>query len=218
MIAWLLGIALALATAMATGQTLYVSDELVITVRTGSSTENAILANLVSGDAVEVLQADPESGYSRIRTESGTEGWVVTRYLVEIPISQDRLVIAERDLADAQVRIATLERSVATSTEELDVTSRRLEEAETANVTLTMDLADLRDDSENVLNIRDQNESLRRRLNERNEEVELLKIENDQLRSGSTREWFFAGAGVLFAGVLVGLVAPRLRRRRRSRW
>lgn len=218
MIAWLLGIALALATAMATGQTLYVSDELVITVRTGSSTENAILANLVSGDAVEVLQADPESGYSRIRTESGTEGWVVTRYLVEIPISQDRLVIAERDLADAQVRIATLERSVATSTEELDVTSRRLEEAETANVTLTMDLADLRDDSENVLNIRDQNESLRRRLNERNEEVELLKIENDQLRSGSTREWFFAGAGVLFAGVLVGLLAPRLRRRRRSRW
>jgi SH3 domain protein len=203
---------------MATGQTLYVSDQLVITVRTGSSTENAILANLVSGDAVEVLQADPESGYTRIRTESGTEGWVVTRYLVEIPISQDRLVIAERDLVEAQVRIATLERSVATSTEELDVTSRRLEEAETANATLTMDFSDLRDASENVLNIRDQNESLRRRLNERNEEVELLKIENDQLRSGSTRDWFFAGGGVLLAGVLVGLVAPRLRRRRRSRW
>ncbi len=218
MIARLLGIALALATAMATGQTLYVSDQLVITVRTGSSTENAILANLVSGDAVEVLQADPESGYTRIRTESGTEGWVVTRYLVEIPISQDRLVIAERDLAEAQVRIATLERSVATSTEELGVTSRRLEEAETANATLTMDFSDLRDASENVLNIRDQNESLRRRLNERNEEVELLKIENDQLRSGSTRDWFFAGGGVLLAGVLVGLVAPRLRRRRRSRW
>ncbi len=218
MIAWLLGIALALATAMATGQTLYVSDQLVITVRTGSSTENAILANLASGDAVQVLQADPESGYSRVRTESGTEGWVVTRYLVEIPIAQDRLVIAERDLAEAQVRIATLERSVTTSTEELDVTSRRLEVAETANAALTIDLADIRDASENVLNIRDQNESVRRRLNERNAEVDLLTIENDQLRSGSTRDWFFAGAGVLLAGILVGLVAPRLRRRRRSSW
>ncbi|MEE8249981.1 MAG: TIGR04211 family SH3 domain-containing protein [Gammaproteobacteria bacterium] len=218
MIAWLLGIALALATAMATGQTLYVSDQLVITVRTGSSTDNAILANLASGDAVQVLQADPESGYSRVRTESGTEGWVVTRYLVEIPIAQDRLVIAERDLAEAQVRIATLERSVTTSTEELDVTSRRLEVAETANAALTIDLADIRDASENVLNIRDQNESVRRRLNERNAEVDLLTIENDQLRSGSTRDWFFAGAGVLLAGILVGLVAPRLRRRRRSSW
>ncbi len=218
MIAWLLGIALALATAMATGQTLYVSDQLVITVRTGSSTDNAILANLASGDAVQVLQADPESGYSRVRTESGTEGWVVTRYLVEIPIAQDRLVIAERDLAEAQVRIAALERSVTTSTEELDVTSRGLEEAETANAALTIDLADIRDASENVLNIRDQNESVRRRLNERNAEVDLLTIENDQLRSGATRDWFFAGAGVLFAGILVGLVAPRLRRRRRSSW
>ncbi|MCZ6760795.1 MAG: TIGR04211 family SH3 domain-containing protein [Gemmatimonadetes bacterium] len=218
MIAWLLGIALALATVMATGQTLFVSDQLVITVRTGSSTENTILANLVSGDAVQVLQADGESGYTRIRTESGTEGWVLSRYLVERPISQDRLVIAERGLAEAQVRIATLERSVATSTEALKDTSRRLEEAETANAALTTDLADLRDASANVLNIVDQNDSVRRRLNESNEEVDLLRIENDQLRSGSTRDWFFAGAGVLLVGILVGLIAPRLRRRRRSSW
>ncbi len=218
MIARLLSIALILVATTATGQTLYASDRLVITVRTGATTENSIIANLVSGDAVEVLQADPESGYSRIRTESGTEGWVVSRYLVEIPISQDRLVVTERDLAEAQVRIATLDRSVATLTEELEVTSRRLEEAETANASLTKDLTDIREASENVLSIRDQNESLRRRLNERTAEVELLTIENAQLGSRSTREWFVAGAGVLFAGVLIGVVAPRLRRRRRSRW
>ena len=129
--AWPPGIALALATVMATGQTLYVSDQLVITVRAGSSTENLILTNLVSGDAVEVLQADAEGDYTRIRTQSGTEGWALSHYLVERPIFQDRLVIAERDLADAQVRIATLERSVATSTEELEGTSRRLESVPT---------------------------------------------------------------------------------------
>ena len=72
MIARLLGIALILVATSVAGQTRYVSDQLVITVRTGASTENAIIANLVSGDAVEVLQADPESGYSRIRTESGS--------------------------------------------------------------------------------------------------------------------------------------------------
>jgi len=180
MIAWLLGIALALATAMAIGQTLFVSDQLVITVRTGSSMEHVILTNLVSGDAVQVIQADAESGYTRIRTESGTEGWVVSRYLVERPIFQDRLVIAKRDLVEARVRIATLERSVASSTEALEDTGRRLSES--------------------------------------NEEGDLLKIEIDQVRSGSSRDWFFAGAGVLLAGILVGLIAPRLRRRRRSSW
>ena len=218
MIARLLGIALILVAATAIGQTRYVSDQLVITVRSGPSTDNTIMANLRSGDAVDVLQDDGETGYTRVRAENGTEGWVLSRYLVAIPISQDRLVITERDLAEAQVRIAMLESSVATLTEELEVTGQRRAEAETANAALTIDLADIREASQNVLSVRDENENLRRSLNARNGEVDQLRIENELLDSRSTRDWFLVGAGVLFAGIVVGLVAPRLRRRRRSRW
>jgi SH3 domain protein len=204
--------------ATAVGQTLYVSDQLVITVRTGPSTENSIISNLVSGDAVEVLQINAETGYTRVRLVSGTEGWALSRYLVASPVSRDRLIIAESDLAEAQVTVATLEGSVAMLAAELEVTGRRLEETETENASLTEELADLRAASENVLSIRDQNESLRRRLNERNEEAELLAIDNDRLRTRATRDWFVAGAGVLLAGIIMGLIAPRLRRRRRSQW
>ncbi len=218
MIARLLGIALILVAATAIGQTRYVSDQLVITVRSGPSTDNTIMANLRSGDAVDVLQDDGEAGYTRVRAENGTEGWVLSRYLVAIPISQDRLVITERDLAEAQVRIAMLESSVATLTEELEVTGQRRAEAETANAALTIDLADIREASQNVLSVRDENENLRRSLNARNGEVDQLRIENELLDSRSTRDWFLAGAGVLFTGIVVGMVAPRLRRRRRSRW
>lgn len=218
MITRLLGVALMMVAATAVGQTLYVSDQLVITVRTGPSTENAIITNLVSGDAVEVLQANAETGYTRVRIQSGVEGWVLGRYLVATPVSQDRLIIAESDLAEAQATVATLEGSVAMLAAELEVTGRRLEETETENASLTKELADLRAASENVLSIRDQNESLRRRLNERNEEAELLAIDNDLLRSRATRDWFVAGGGVLLAGIIVGLIAPGLRRRRRSQW
>ena len=218
MITRLLGVALMMVAATAVGQTLYVSDQLVITVRTGPSTENAIITNLVSGDAVEVLQANAETGYTRVRIQSGVEGWVLGRYLVASPVSQDRLIIAESDLAEAQATVATLEGSVAMLAAELEVTGRRLEETETENASLTEALADLRAASENVLSIRDQNESLRRRLNERNEEAELLAIDNDLLRSRATRDWFVAGGGVLLAGIIMGLIAPRLRRRRRSQW
>lgn len=218
MITRLLGVALMMVAATAVGQTLYVSDQLVITVRTGPSTENAIITNLVSGDAVEVLQVNAETGYTRVRIQSGVEGWVLGRYLVATPVSQDRLIIAESDLAEAQATVAMLEGSVAMLAAELEVTGRRLEETETENASLTKELADLRAASENVLSIRDQNESLRRRLNERNEEAELLAIDNDRLRSRATRDWFVAGAGVLLAGIIVGLIAPGLRRRRRSQW
>ncbi len=218
MITRLLGVALMMVAATAVGQTLYVSDQLVITVRTGPSTSNSIITNLVTGDAVEVLQANAETGYTRVRIQSGVEGWVLGRYLVATPVSQDRLIIAESDLAEAQATVATLEGSVAMLAAELEVTGRRLEETETENASLTKELADLRAASENVLSIRDQNESLRRRLNERNEEAELLAIDNDLLRSRATRDWFIAGGGVLLAGIIVGLIAPGLRRRRRSQW
>ena len=218
MITRLLGVALMMVVATAVGQTLYVSDQLVITVRTGPSTANSIISNLVSGDAVEVLQINAETGYTRVRLVSGTEGWVLSRYLVASPVSQDRLIIAESDLAEAQVTVATLEGSVAMLAAELEVTGRRLEETETENASLMKELADLRAASENVLSIRDQNESLRRRLNERNEEAELLAIDNDRLRNRATRDWFVAGAGVLLAGIIVGLIAPGLRRRRLSQW
>lgn len=218
MITRLLGVALMMVVATAVGQTLYVSDQLVITVRTGPSTANSIISNLVSGDAVEVLQINAETGYTRVRLVSGTEGWVLSRYLVASPVSQDRLIIAESDLAEAQATVATLEGSVAMLAAELEVTGRRLEETETENASLMKELADLRAASENVLSIRDQNESLRRRLNERNEEAELLAIDNDRLRNRATRDWFVAGAGVLLAGIIVGLIAPGLRRRRRSQW
>ncbi|MCZ6584842.1 MAG: TIGR04211 family SH3 domain-containing protein, partial [Gammaproteobacteria bacterium] len=136
MITRLLGVALMMVAATAVGQTLYVSDQLVITVRTGPSTENSIITNLVSGDAVEVLQLNAETGYTRVRLVSGTEGWVLSRYLVASPVSQDRLIIAESDLAEAQVTVATLEGSVAMLAAELEVTGRRLEETETENASL----------------------------------------------------------------------------------
>ena len=218
MVTRLMGVALILVAATAVGQTLYVSDQLVITVRTGPSTDNSIIGNLVSGDPVEMLETESESGYSRVRTENDTEGWVLSRYLAERPIAQDRLVIADRDLAEAEIAIAALEASVTELTGDLAVATRRLGEAETAASSLTADLADIREASENVLSIRDQNESLRRRLNERDEEAELLAIENGQLLSRSTRDWFVAGAGVLLAGIAFGLIVPRLRRRRRAEW
>ena len=218
MLARLVGISLVLMSGTVTGQTLYVTDQLVITVRPGPGTQFSVIENLVSGDAVEVLDTNDEGNYRQVRTPSGVEGWVLSQYLADVPSARDRLVIAGQNLAEAEVRIATLEETVASLSEQLDTTTLRLGEAESANTVLTTDLADIRDASENVLSIRDQNESLRRRLNERDEQVELLTIENGELNSAATRDWFIVGAGVLLAGIIVGLIVPRLRPRRRSSW
>jgi len=68
------------------------------------------------------------------------------------------------------------------------------------------------------LTIRDQNESLRRRNNELELRVEALTRGSAELASRANREWFLLGAGVLVAGIVLGLVIPSLRRKRRTDW
>ena len=75
----------------ASAQTVWVSDEFEITLRTGPSTSNAIERMLSSGTQLEVLERDDESGYSRVRTRAGTEGWVLTRYLMSEPSAREQL-------------------------------------------------------------------------------------------------------------------------------
>jgi len=212
------GIAALTCAASASAQTRYVSDELVITLRTGPSTQNAIVRNLTTGDSVTLLEQSADGNYQRVRTETGVEGWVLTRYLTDTPVAQSRLATAERNLTQARARVTELESTVSSLTEQLAVVSQRLQEAEAAASNLNLELGDVRTASANALTIRDQNEGLRRRLNERDLEVEELMTQNAELASRANREWFLLGAGVLVAGIVLGLIIPSLRRKRRTDW
>jgi len=211
-------LALLLVSAEALAQSMYVSDELVVTLRAGPSTQYSIVRNLRSGNRMDVLESDAQSGYSRVRITDGTEGWVLSRYLTEQPIARERLASAERGLAEARSRIGELEANVALESEDLTATRQRLEDAETANAELTVELASIREASANAITLRDQNESLRRRLSESNNQLGQLEVENAALRNSAMREWFVVGAGVLLGGIVLGLVMPSLRRKRRSAW
>jgi SH3 domain protein len=60
-------------------ETMYVTDVLRLTLRTGQSTEHKIIAVIESGQEVEILESGEE--WSSVRLTDGKEGWVLTRYL-----------------------------------------------------------------------------------------------------------------------------------------
>jgi SH3 domain protein len=209
---------LLLATA-AHAQTSYITDRTLVELRRGPSLEYLILRSLEAGTAVQVLEQDADSGYSRVRVQDqGTEGWVLTRFLTAEPIARDRLAAAERSLAAAKARTTDLEQRVTSLTAELNATKSDLDKTRTNHEQVSKDLADLRTASANVVEIRDQNESLRQRLIQREREVEELTAANARLGSQDRQNWFIVGAGVLLGGIIVGLIAPSLRRKRRSDW
>jgi len=49
-------------------------------------------------------------------------------------------------------------------------------------------------------------------------ELQTLTQENESLRDRSHRDWFMVGSGVTIAGIILGLILPRIRFRRRSSW
>ena len=81
----------------AQSQTQYVSDHLVITVRTGQGAQFQIIKTLESGDHVKVLEVT-DTGYTQIETSDGVEGWVRSQYLAEEPVASEKLVKAEAKL------------------------------------------------------------------------------------------------------------------------
>src|SRR5690606_5100025 len=123
------------------GQTRYISDQLIVPLRTGPSIRNAITRNLPAGTTVEVLERDEESGYSRVRLpDRGTEGWLETQYLVAEPIARDRLAAAERSLETARSRTAELEREVEGLTAELEAARAALDAARASSGDLREEL------------------------------------------------------------------------------
>lgn len=215
LIAWLLLLA-----SVAHAETRYISDRTIVELRRGPSIEYLILRNLEAGAAVELLEQDAEAGYSRVRLrdQQGTEGWILSRYLTAQPIARDRLAAAETELQSARARVDDLERQVAELNDRLSNAQADLEATRSTNGEVSKELADIRVAAANVIEIREQNQSLQQRLAQSDAQVQRLTLENQALMSRNNQNWFLLGAGVLFGGILLGLIAPSLRKKRRSDW
>lgn len=74
---------------IAAAKTMYVSDMLHASIRTGPSTENKIIAFAKSNRSVEVLEKSED--WSLVRLSNGKEGWMLSRLLIEGP-TKDKII------------------------------------------------------------------------------------------------------------------------------
>jgi SH3 domain protein len=126
--------------------------------------------------------------------------------------------VAERNLTTARERVAALEGQNQQLERDLAATRNELDQAKASHGTVSRELADIRTASANVVQLRDDNTSLQQRLGQRDRQVEQLTADNARLSARNNQNWFVVGAAVLLGGIVIGLVAPTLRRKRRSDW
>lgn len=198
--------------------TRYISDTLEVPLRAGTSTKFKILRMLKSGTDVTVLDEDSENGYSKVRTSNGTQGWVLSRYLIDTPSARESLARAQEALAPLQQENENLTQQLAGLQQEKSVVETALRKIERENERLSQDLSQIRKASANAIAIDERNKNLEQQMVAFERQLQLLQQENTALRDNSNQTWFIRGAGVLLLGIVLGIVLPRLRIRKNPRW
>ncbi len=192
-------------------KTVYIDDTLYAPVRSGEGTQFRILHNgLRSGTPVELLER-AESGYSRIRTPDGIEGWIVSRYLSEQPIARDRLASVQQQLERTRSELAgvreTLEQTQA-ERDQLAAVENRLEDRSEA---LAEELREIKAISANAIEIKERNQELLEVNQRLRNDVEVLTAEKERLEAKKESDFMLLGAGLVLLGVILALVVPMLK-------
>ena len=196
----------------------WVSDQFEVMLRSGPSSSNAIERMLPSGTAIELLESDAESGYSKVRTTGGTEGWVLSRYLMDEPSAREQLERLSSRLSNANATGSSLSSQLNSIKSEYDAATSRIASLELEKRALEQDLAEIKRTAANVLAIDGQNKGLQEQVATAEIEIAILEQQNRELSERTTRYWFVTGAGVILVGMLLGLWLPRIKWQRRSRY
>ena len=203
---------------VAQAQSAWVTDQFEITLRTGPSTSNAIRLTLQSGAELEILERDADSGYSRVRTTGGTEGWVLSRYLMNEPSAREQLSELTQQLSSASAEGSSLGAQLNAIRGEYREAEQQISRLGREKEQLQNELDEIRRTAANVLAIDQQNDELQEKLTNAEISIDRLNEEVRTLTSQSNRNWFITGSLVLFGGVLLGLLLPRMKFQRRSRY
>ena len=213
---YLLAMMLFMPTAIQAG-TMYVSDNLVITLRSGQGNQYQILKMLPSGMKLNVVEQN-EAGYARVVTPDGIEGWTRTQYLSDEPVAREQLTAIQSKLEKLTQQNKELKQELSELQKSSKEVSQERDSLDKEKEKLSKDIAHLNDVAARPAMLDRENSELRQKNVALEKDLQLLVQENQVLKDRSQREWFVVGALVLLGGMLIGFILPKLRTRRHSSW
>ena len=202
----------------AVAETRYISDRLEITMRSGKGTAYGITRMLRSGTPVEVLEVDKNSGYSHVRTSSGKDGWVLSRFLMKGQAARDLLATAEKNLAELELENSKMSATIATLTKEKNAIDKSLAALDGESRSISQELAEIKRTASSALALDSENKNLKARVVSLERQMQTLHQENESLKDRTARDWFMVGAAVVLLGIIIGLIIPRIRFRKKAAW
>ncbi len=211
---WMVLIGLLIPPAASVAETVYVSEDFEITLRTGPGNDRKIISLVQSGKALEILEKGDE--WSMVRAPNGKEGWVLNRYLT---VSQPSAMVLDRVRQDYDVLAAKYK----------DL-KEKFDELETQKKTTDADLSQNRQDrdqlnaayetlkkeSSEFLKLKNRHQQVSADLEAEKTRTAKLDEENMQMKRSRIIQWVLTGGGIMLVGFFIGLFSSSRRKSRSS--
>lgn len=200
-------------------QVRYVRDSITLPLRQSQSVDSAIvLAGVTSGTALTVVRDDPDSGFTRVRTSEGIEGWIASRHLITEPTARMQLDKVNTELDELRKTNARLEQEQANIPADQKLAAQQLTQLRSDNAQLQEELQTLRQAPDNATQLAQDNLDLKKNNADLLAQMATASKALAELERAQNYTLFREGALAVIAGAILTALIPRLKPKKRSEW
>jgi SH3 domain protein len=191
-------------------KTMFITDRIELSLRSGIGLEYRALTMVKTGDRVEVLEGD--KNWSKVKLPNGTTGWINTCFLVDqvkmVPPPDPKL---QEDLRGLKETSQNLVREKEILLQEKNRLLKELEEAK--NLTQTSSQENNKRNSPELFALKTKNEQLEKEVTQYKNQIAHSDQKEKVGRNEDQIKWFLIGSVVLVVGLLLGWFLSRGRRK-----
>ncbi len=199
-------------------ETVYVTDNLSLSLKSEADSQSKTVKSLPSGTPLTALKGKKIPGFTRVRTESGHEGYMQNGHITkELPVRLQlenanklaKALQAETLSLQAELKIVKDSITPGTSLEKSLAAERDR---------LSLELNELKAAAAGVVQLKNEHNELQERVVSSERELQQLKLENQALKDTAEQDWFLYGGTLVFFSVILGFLLPKLGWQRKNRW
>ncbi len=205
------GMFLAFISTNVNAETMYVSEIIEITLRTGPGIDHKVIAMVPSGVELTVLESGGE--WTRVRLPNEKEGYVLNRFLTNKKPSEMLLRELEQTYQSMETQSESLRNDYNKQKDENQQLLAELSNKEERLAALTESYETLKQESTDYLSLKKNHENTAAQLTELTEKARRYEEALTRIQKRQIFRWVLTGAGILLVGFLIGMSSRRQKRR-----
>jgi len=186
----------------AMARTMYITDNIKITMRRGAGMAFKVIAEPESGEAVEILSEQPP--WTNVKLASGKDGWVLTQFLS----SKQPREVQVKQIKEKHDSLLKKIEEINQENNKLKEDNKKLTEQSVINLTERDEAVKayetLKIESKDFLQLKSEYKKTALKLAEAQEKATLLETKISDLKLKTA--WFIVGAGVFLTGFILGRI------------